>query len=159
MSKIALDDPATRSTLLMAIAVGKTRAEACSDAGITVQTLRRHEKRDAEFAEQMLDAEEAAFDQVERRMREMAVAGDSSMIKEYRSLKRRREAREARTSKVEVEQTHTHILEADNTIRELIGTLKARKENYIEAEIIQSRTIPQVSSESSPDLQVSETVE
>ena len=61
----------------------------------------------------------------------MAVAGDSSMIKEYRSLKRRREAREARTSKVEVESTHTHILEADYTIRELIGTLKARRDAQV----------------------------
>lgn len=140
--QIALDDPATRSTLLMAIATGKTRAEACGDAGITMQTLRRHEKRDAEFADQMLDAEEAAFDQVERRMREMAVAGDSSMIKEYRSLKRRREARESRTSKVEVESTHTHVLEATNTIRELIGTLQARRDRVevleIEAEVIQT---------------------
>ena len=140
--QIALDDPATRSTLLMAIATGKTRAEACGDAGITMQTLRRHEKRDAEFANQMLDAEEAAFDQVERRMREMAVAGDSSMIKEYRSLKRRREARESRTSKVEVESTHTHVLEATNTIRELIGTLQARRDRVevleIEAEVIQT---------------------
>lgn len=140
--QIALDDPATRSTLLMAIATGKTRAEACADAGITMQTLRRHEKRDAEFADQMLDAEEAAFDQVERRMREMAVAGDSSMIKEYRSLKRRREARESRTSKVEVESTHTHVLEATNTIRELIGTLQARRDRVqvleIEAEVIQT---------------------
>ena len=126
--QIALDDPTTRSTLLMAIATGKTRAEACADAGITVQTLRRHEKRDAEFAEQMLDAEEAAFDQVERRMREMAVAGDSSMIKEYRSLKRRREARETRTSKLEVAATHTHVLEATNSFRELIGTLQARRD-------------------------------
>ena len=140
--QIALDNPATRSTLLMAIATGKTRAEACADAGITMQTLRRHEKRDVEFADQMLDAEEAAFDQVERRMREMAVAGDSSMIKEYRSLKRRREARESRTSKVEVESTHTHVLEATNTIRELIGTLQARRDRIdvleIEAEIIES---------------------
>jgi hypothetical protein len=108
MSKKALDDPKTRSTLLMAIAMGKTRAEACGDASITMQTLRRHEKSDPEFMEQMLDAEEASFDQVERRMREMAIAGDSSMIKEYRSLKRRREAREARTAKLEVETTHTH---------------------------------------------------
>ena len=61
------------------------------------------------------------------------------MIKEYRSLKRRREAREARTSKVEVQSTHTHVLEADNTIRELIGTLKARKDRYIEAEIIDQK--------------------
>ena len=38
MSKKALDDPKTRSTLLMAIAMGKTRAEACGDAGITMQT-------------------------------------------------------------------------------------------------------------------------
>ena len=135
MSK-KLDDAATRSTLLMAIATGKTRAEACADAGITVQTLRRHEKNDMEFAEQLLDAEEAAFDQIERRMREMAIAGDSSMIKEYRSLKRRREAREARTSKLEVQSTHTHVLEADNSIRELIGTLKQRRQNMIEAEIV-----------------------
>jgi hypothetical protein len=132
----ALDNPATRSTLLMAIAVGKTRAEACGDAGITMQTLRRHEKRDPEFADQILDAEEAAFDQVERRMREMAVAGDSSMIKEYRSLKRRREARESRTSKLEVEATHTHVLEATNNIRELVGTLRARRNRTIDAEII-----------------------
>ena len=69
-------------------------------------------------------------------MREMAIAGDSSMIKEYRSLKRRREAREARTSKLEVQSTHTHVLEADNSIRELIGTLKQRRENMIEAEIV-----------------------
>ena len=138
-----LDDPKTRSTLLMAIAVGKTRAEACGEAGITMQTLRRHEKRDPEFADQMLDAEEASFDQVERRMREMAIAGDSSMIKEYRSLKRRREAREARTAKLEVETTHTHVLEATDTIRELVGTLKARKQqaeleeaSVVEAEII-----------------------
>ena len=121
--QIALDNPATRSTLLMAIATGKTRAEACADAGITMQTLRRHEKRDVEFADQMLDAEEA-------------------MIKEYRSLKRRREARESRTSKVEVESTHTHVLEATNTIRELIGTLQARRDRIdvleIEAEIIES---------------------
>jgi hypothetical protein len=128
----------------MAIAVGKTRAEACGEAGITMQTLRRHEKRDPEFAEQMLDAEEASFDQVERRMREMAIAGDSSMIKEYRSLKRRREAREARTAKLEVETTHTHVLEATDTIRELVGTLKARKERaeleqapIVEAEVIE----------------------
>lgn len=127
----------------MAIAVGKTRAEACGEAGITMQTLRRHEKRDPEFADQMLDAEEASFDQVERRMREMAIAGDSSMIKEYRSLKRRREAREARTAKLEVETTHTHVLEATDTIRELVGTLKARKQqaeleeaSVVEAEII-----------------------
>jgi len=137
--KPRLDDPKTRSTLLMAIAIGKTRAEACGEAGITVETLRRHEKRDPEFAEQMLDAEEAAFDQVERRMREMAVAGDSSMIKEYRSLKRRREAREARTAKLEVETTHTHVLEATDTIRELIGTLKERRDQnqLMEAEIIE----------------------
>ena len=128
----------------MAIAVGKTRAEACGEAGITMQTLRRHEKRDPEFADQMLDAEEASFDQVERRMREMAIAGDSSMIKEYRSLKRRREAREARVAKLEVETTHTHVLEATDTIRELVGTLKARKERaeleqapMIEAEVIE----------------------
>ena len=127
----------------MAIAVGKTRAEACGEAGITMQTLRRHEKRDPEFADQMLDAEEASFDQVERRMREMAIAGDSSMIKEYRSLKRRREAREARTAKLEVETTHTHVLEATDTKRELVGTLKARKQqaeleeaSVVEAEII-----------------------
>ena len=144
MSKPVLDNAATRSTLLMAIAVGKTRAEACGEAGITMQTLRRHEKRDPEFAEQMLDAEEASFDQVERRMREMAIAGDSSMIKEYRSLKRRREAREARTAKLEVETTHTHVLEATDTIRELVGTLKARKERaeleqapIVEAEVIE----------------------
>lgn len=144
MNKPVLDDPRTRSTLLMAIAVGKTRAEACGEAGITMQTLRRHEKRDPEFAEQMLDAEEASFDQVERRMREMAIAGDSSMIKEYRSLKRRREAREARTAKLEVETTHTHVLEATDTIRELVGTLKARKERaeleqapIVEAEVIE----------------------
>ena len=141
----SLDDPKTRSTLLMAIAVGKTRAEACGDAGITVQTLRRHEKHDPDFADQVLDAEEAAFDQVERRMREMAVAGDSSMIKEYRSLKRRREAREARTSKVEVESTHTHVLEATDTIRELIGTLKQRQlsASVIEAEIIDEEQVKQ----------------
>ena len=144
MNKPVLDDPRTRSTLLMAIAVGKTRAEACGEAGVTMQTLRRHEKRDPEFAEQMLDAEEASFDQVERRMREMAIAGDSSMIKEYRSLKRRREAREARTAKLEVETTHTHVLEATDTIRELVGTLKARKERaeleqapIVEAEVIE----------------------
>ena len=144
MNKPVLDDPRTRSTLLMAIAVGKTKAEACGEAGITMQTLRRHEKRDPEFAEQMLDAEEASFDQVERRMREMAIAGDSSMIKEYRSLKRRREAREARTAKLEVETTHTHVLEATDTIRELVGTLKARKERaeleqapIVEAEVIE----------------------
>ena len=141
MIKPALDDPATRSTLLMGIATGKTRAEACAEAGITVQTLRRHEKRDAEFAEQMLDAEEASFDQVERRMREMAIAGDSSMIKEYRSLKRRREAREARTAKIEVEQTHTHVLEATDSIRELIGTLKERKERYDLLEITEGEVI------------------
>tara|TARA_Y100001963_G_scaffold38745_2_gene54144 strand:- start:2523 stop:2987 length:465 start_codon:yes stop_codon:yes gene_type:complete len=137
--KPRLDDPKTRSTLLMAIAIGKTRAEACGEAGITVETLRRHEKRDPEFADQILDAEEAAFDQVERRMREMAVAGDSSMIKEYRSLKRRREAREARTAKLEVETTHTHVLEATDTIRELIGTLKERRDQnqLMEAEIIE----------------------
>ena len=128
--KPRLDDPKTRSTLLMAIAIGKTRAEACGEAGITVETLRRHEKRDPEFADQILDAEEAAFDQVERRMREMAVAGDSAMIKEYRSLKRRREAREARTAKLEVETTHTHVLEATDSIRELIGTLKERKDKF-----------------------------
>ena len=136
MSNKKLDDATTRSTLLMALATGKTRAEACGDAGITVQTLRRHEKSDPEFAEQILDAEEASFDQVERRMREMAIAGDSSMIKEYRSLKRRREAREARTSKLEVESTHTHVLEADNSIRELIGTLKQRRDSIQEAEIV-----------------------
>ena len=141
----SLDDPKTRSTLLMAIAVGKTRAEACGDAGITVQTLRRHEKHDPDFADQALDAEEAAFDQVERRLREMAVAGDSSMIKEYRSLKRRREAREARTSKLEVESTHTHVLEATDTIRELIGTLKQRQlsASVIEAEIIDEEQVKQ----------------
>jgi|TARA_R100001463_G_scaffold103499_3_gene157821 hypothetical protein len=141
----SLDDPKTRSTLLMAIAVGKTRAEACGDAGITVQTLRRQEKHDPDFADQVLDAEEAAFDQVERRMREMAVAGDSSMIKEYRSLKRRREAREARTSKLEVESTHTHVLEATDTIRELIGTLKQRQlsASVIEAEIIDEEPVKQ----------------
>ena len=141
----SLDDPKTRSTLLMAIAIGKTRAEACGDAGITVQTLRRQEKHDPDFADQVLDAEEAAFDQVERRMREMAVAGDSSMIKEYRSLKRRREAREARTSKLEVESTHTHVLEATDTIRELIGTLKQRQlsASVIEAEIIDEEPVKQ----------------
>ena len=138
MSKKALDDPKTRSTLLMGIAMGKTRAEACGDAGITMQTLRRHEKSDPEFMEQMLDAEEASFDQVERRMREMAIAGDSSMIKEYRSLKRRREAREARTAKLEVETTHTHILEANDSIRELVGTLKARQQ---QAELQEARVI------------------
>ena len=122
----------------MAIAMGKTRAEACGDAGITMQTLRRHEKNDPEFMEQMLDAEEASFDQVERRMREMAIAGDSSMIKEYRSLKRRREAREARTAKLEVETTHTHILEANDSIRELVGTLKARQQ---QAELQEARVI------------------
>lgn len=122
----------------MAIAMGKTRAEACGDAGITMQTLRRHEKSDPEFMEQMLDAEEASFDQVERRMREMAIAGDSSMIKEYRSLKRRREAREARTAKLEVETTHTHILEANDSIRELVGTLKARQQ---QAELQEARVI------------------
>jgi hypothetical protein len=122
----------------MAIAMGKTRAEACGDASITMQTLRRHEKSDPEFMEQMLDAEEASFDQVERRMREMAIAGDSSMIKEYRSLKRRREAREARTAKLEVETTHTHILEANDSIRELVGTLKARQQ---QAELQEARVI------------------
>ena len=141
MSKPALDNPATRSTLLMGIATGKTRAEACAEAGITVQTLRRHEKRDVEFAEQMLDAEEASFDQVERRMREMAIAGDSSMIKEYRSLKRRREAREARTAKLEVQTTHTHVLEATDSIRELIGTLRERKERNELTEVTEAVVI------------------
>ena len=139
MNKPLLDDPKVRSTLLMAIAVGKTRAEACGEAGISVQTLRRYEKRDPEFVGQILDAEEASFDQVERRMREMAVAGDSSMIKEYRSLKRRREAREARTSKLEVESTHTHVLEATDTIRELIGTLRQRQ--IAQAEIVELEPI------------------
>ncbi len=138
MSQPLLDDAATRSTLLMAIALGKTRAEACGEAGISMQTLRRHEKRDPEFADQILDAEEASFDQVERRMREMAIVGDSSMIKEYRSLKRRREAREARTAKLEVETTHTHILEANDSIRELVGTLKARQQ---QAELQEARVI------------------
>ena len=69
----------------------------------------------------------------------MAIAGDSSMIKEYRSLKRRREAREARTSKVEVETTHTHILEATDTIRELIGTLRQRQ--IAQAEIVELEPI------------------
>ena len=137
MSQPLLDDAATRSTLLMAIALGKTRAEACGEAGISLQTLRRHEKRDPEFADQILDAEEASFDQVERRMREMAIAGDSSMIKEYRSLKRRREAREARTAKLEVETTHTHVLEATDSIRELIGTLKQRKQRALLAENVE----------------------
>ena len=72
-------------------------------------------------------------------MRDMAIAGDSSMIKEYRSLKRRREAREARTSKVEVETTHTHILEATDTIRELIGTLRQRQ--IAQAEIVELEPI------------------
>ena len=139
MYKPLIDDPKVRSTLLMAIAVGKTRAEACGEAGISVQTLRRYEKRAPEFVEQILDAEEASFDQVERRMRDMAIAGDSSMIKEYRSLKRRREAREARTSKVEVETTHTHILEATDTIRELIGTLRQRQ--IAQAEIVELEPI------------------
>ena len=137
MSQPLLDDAATRSTLLMAIALGKTRAEACGEAGISMQTLRRHEKRDPEFADQILDAEEASFDQVERRMREMAIAGDSSMIKEYRSLKRRREALEARTAKLEVETTHTHVLEATDSIRELIGTLKQRKQRALLAENVE----------------------
>ena len=139
MNKPLLDDPKVRSTLLMAIAGGKPRREACGEAGISVQTLRRYEKRDPEFVEQILDAEEASFDQVERRMRDMAIAGDSSMIKEYRSLKRRREAREARTSKVEVETTHTHILEATDTIRELIGTLRQRQ--IAQAEIVELEPI------------------
>jgi hypothetical protein len=144
MSQPLLDNPATRSNLLMALALGKTRAEACGEAGISMQTLRRHEKRDPEFADQILDAEEASFDQVERRMREMAIAGDSSMIKEYRSLKRKREAREARTAKLEVQTTHTHVLEATDSIRELIGTLKQRKERALlseNAEIIEAITV------------------
>lgn len=139
--KASLDNPAIRSNLLMSLAVGKTRAEACSDASITMQTLRRHEKRDPEFADQVMDAEEAAFDQVERRMREMAVAGDSSMIKEYRSLKRRREARESRTAKLEVAATHTHVLEATDTIRELVNTLRTRKEQAELAQIIEVKAI------------------
>ena len=67
------------------------------------------------------------------------------MIKEYRSLKRRREAREARTSKLEVESTHTHVLEATDTIRELIGTLKQRQlsASVIEAEIIDEEPVKQ----------------
>ena len=137
MSQPLLDDAATRSTLLMAIALGKTRAEACGEAGITMQTLRRHEKSDPEFMEQMIDAEEASFDQGERRMREMGIAGDASMIKEYRALKRRREAREARTAKLEVETTHTHVLEATDSIRELIGTLKQRKQRALLAENVE----------------------
>ena len=139
MNKPLLDDPKIRSTLLMSLAVGKTRAEACHEAGISMQTLRRYEKRDPEFMEQVLDAEEASFDQVERRMRDMAIAGDSSMIKEYRSLKRRREARESRTSSIEVQTTHTHILEATDTIRELIGTLRQRQ--IAQAEIVELEPI------------------
>lgn len=141
--KPSLDDPTIRSNLLMAIAVGKTRAEACSDAGISMQTLRRHEKRDPDFADQVLDAEEAAFDQVERRMREMAVAGDSSMIKEYRSLKRRREARESRTAKLEVQATHTHVLETTDTIRELVSTLRDRKQQAELVEVVEIKEIEQ----------------
>lgn len=135
-----LDNPDTRKAFLTAIAQGKTRAESCRIAGIDYQTLRRTEKEDPEFAEQVLDAEEISYDPIEKRVRQMATAGDSFAIKEYRSMKRRREAAESRKTKVEIEQTHTHVLEATETLRQLIGTLRQRAESasinvdYVELE-------------------------
>jgi len=124
----------------MQIAAGKTRAESCRVAGIDYKTLRATEKTDPEFAEQVLDAEEIAYDPVERRVRQMATAGDAFAIKEYRTMKRRREASLARERNIKVEQTHTHVLEATESLRELIGTLRQRAESaaieidYVELE-------------------------
>ena len=121
-----LDDPKIRKAFLTSLSLGKTRAEACKAAGIDYRTMRNTEKSDPEFAEQVMDAEEISFDPVEKRVRQMATAGDSFAIKEYRSMKRRREAKETRERKIQVEQTHTHVLEANETLRELIGTLRQR---------------------------------
>ena len=76
----------------------------------------------------MLDAEEASYDPVELRVREMATAGDLGAAKEYRTLKRRREVRESRERKLEIESRTTHVLEVEENLRKLIGTLKERKE-------------------------------
>ena len=135
-----LDNPETRKALLNALAAGKTRGESCKIAGITYQTLRRTEKDDPEFAEQVMDAEEISFDPVEKRVRQMATAGDSFAIKEYRSMKRRREAAQSRKTHVEIEHQHKHVLEANETLRELIGTLRQRaissgiEVDYVEVE-------------------------
>ena len=123
-----IDDPTTRSKLLVALAQGKTRTQACQAAGIDTRTLRNCEKADPEFAEQVLDAEEASYDPVELRVREMATAGDLGAAKEYRTLKRRREVRESRERKLEIESRTTHVLEVEENLRKLIGTLKERKE-------------------------------
>lgn len=114
--------------VLMALARGKTRGQACAEAKINISTLREWEKTDPEFAESILDAEEMSFDPVEETVRGMAIAGDMAAVKEYRSMKRRREAREARQRQVEVESRHTVTIQAEENIRQLLGTLRRRQQ-------------------------------
>lgn len=123
-----IDDPTTRTKLLVALAQGKTRTQACLEAGIDTRTLRNCEKADPEFAEQVHDAEEAAYDPVELRIREMATAGDLGAAKEYRTLKRRREVRESRERKLEIDNRVTHVVEVEENLRKLISTLKERQQ-------------------------------
>lgn len=124
-----LDDPVTRSKLLIALAKGKTRSQACEAAGITMRTLRMTEKNDPEFLEQVLDAEETSFDPVEEQIKAMATAGDLGAIKEYRTMKRRREVREARERKLEIESRHVHTIEVEEELRKLLGVLRERERN------------------------------
>ena len=127
-----LDDPAIRTTFLLEVAKGKTIKNAAKKAGISTSTVRRQIEDDEDFANQLLDAEEDSFSPVEDTVRELAIAGDGMMVKEYRSMKRRREAKEMRRTHHTEEQKV--VLDASNDIKRLLGNLATRLERNREIE-------------------------
>lgn len=121
-----LDDPELQSEFLELIRKGKPRGKAAKAIGVSSSTVRNYCKHNPEFYDLLLDAEEDSFDPIEQTTRELAIAGDISAIKEYRTLKRRREVEENRRQVIE--QHHQVQIEASSQAKELIGLLRQRKE-------------------------------
>ena len=121
-----LDDPDLQLKYLSLIRKGKPRGKAAKECDISSTTVRSYEIKNPEFREAVMDAEEDAFDPIEGTMRSLAKAGDVGMMKEYRSLKRRREAAENR--KQVIDHHHTVKIDATSQVRELVQTLRERRD-------------------------------
>lgn len=132
-----LDDGDLQFKYLRLIANGSPRGEAASGCNISSTTVRRYCAHNPDFLEALLDAEEDAFDPIEHTTRQLAKAGDISAIKEYRSMKRRREVAENR--RLIVDHQHTVKIDASDKVRELIQVLRERRDGreILEGEIVE----------------------
>jgi len=136
-----LDDHELQLKFLRLISEGKPRGKAAKRCGISSETVRRYMRANPDFEEEVLTAEEDAFDDVEKTIRQMARAGDISAAKLYEQMKRKRDT--AARRQLVIDHQQTIAISATDQARELVQLLRQRKElsHAVEGDVIEGEVV------------------